>query len=49
MADHYGIPLNGYPGASGNNSPEQMMEGIVSTIFSKMENSILFAHIKVSD
>lgn len=47
MADHYGAPLNGYPGASENNSPEQMMEGIISTIFSEMEDSRLFAHIKV--
>lgn len=49
MADHYGAPLNGYPGASGNNGPEQMMEGIISTIFSEMEDSRLFAHIKVID
>ncbi|XP_014467574.1 PREDICTED: uncharacterized protein LOC106740753 isoform X2 [Dinoponera quadriceps] len=49
MADNYGAPLNGYPGASGNNSPEQMMEGIINTIFSEMEDSRLFAHIKDSD
>ncbi|EFN83345.1 X-linked retinitis pigmentosa GTPase regulator-like protein [Harpegnathos saltator] len=49
MADYCGAPLNGYPGASGNNSPEQMMEGIISTIFSEMEDSKLFAHIKDSD
>lgn len=47
MADNYGAPLNGYPGVSRNNSPEQMMEGIISTVFSEMENSRLFAHIKV--
>lgn len=47
MADNYGAPLNGYPGASKNNSPQQMMEGIVSTVFSEMEDSKLFAHIKV--
>lgn len=47
MADNYGAPLNGYPGVSGNNSPEQMMEGIISIIFSEMKDSRLFAHIKV--
>lgn len=47
MADNYGVPLNGYPGASKNNNPEQMMEGIVSTVFSEMEASRLFAHVKV--
>ncbi|EZA47730.1 X-linked retinitis pigmentosa GTPase regulator-like protein [Ooceraea biroi] len=49
MADNYGVPLNGYPGVSKNNSPEQMMEGIISTVFSEMEDSRLFAHIKDSD
>lgn len=47
MADNYGAPLNGYPDARRDNNPEQMMEGIVSTIFSEMEDSRLFAHIKV--
>lgn len=47
MADNYGAPLNGYPGTSRNNNPEQMMEGIVSTVFSEMEDSRLFAHVKV--
>lgn len=47
LADNYGAPLNGYPGAGKNNSPEQMMKGIVSTVLSEMENSRLFAHIKV--
>ncbi|XP_011686419.1 PREDICTED: uncharacterized protein LOC105449118 [Wasmannia auropunctata] len=49
MADNYGAPLNGYPGAGRNNNPEQMMEGIVNTIFSEMEDSRLFAHVKNSD
>ncbi|XP_050454237.1 uncharacterized protein LOC126852967 isoform X1 [Cataglyphis hispanica] len=49
MADNYGAPLNGYPGASRNNSPQQMMEGIISTVSSEMEDSKLFAHIKDSD
>lgn len=48
MADNYSVPLNGYPGTSRNNNPEQMMEGIVSTLLSEMENSKLFAHIKVT-
>lgn len=47
MADNYGAPLNGYPGANRNNNPEQMMEGIVSTILSEMEDFRLFAHVKV--
>jgi len=47
MADSYGAPLNGYPGANRNNNPEQMMEGIVSTIFSEMKDFRLFAHVKV--
>lgn len=47
MADNYGAPLNGYPNTSRNNNPEQMMEGIVSTVFSEMEDSRLFAHVKV--
>lgn len=47
MADHYGAPLNGHSGVNGNNNSEQMMEGIVNTVFSKMENFRLFAHIKV--
>ncbi|XP_029664536.1 uncharacterized protein LOC115236290 isoform X3 [Formica exsecta] len=49
MADNYGAPLNGYPGASRNNSSQQMMEGIISTVSSEMEHSKLFAHIKDSD
>lgn len=49
MADNYGAPLNGYPDARRDNNPEQMMEGIVSTIFSEMEDSRLFAHIKDCD
>ncbi|XP_036149418.1 uncharacterized protein LOC105829672 isoform X2 [Monomorium pharaonis] len=50
IADNYGAPLNGYPGASrNNNNPKQMMKGIVSTIFSETENSRLFAHIKDLD
>lgn len=47
MADNYGAPLNGYPGTSRNNSPQQMMEGIISTVSSEMEDSKLFVHIKV--
>jgi hypothetical protein len=47
IADTYGAPLNGYPGVNRNNSPEQMMEGIINTVFSEMEDSRLFAHIKV--
>lgn len=47
MADNYGAPLNGYPGASRNNSSQQMMEGIISTVSSEMEHSKPFAHIKV--
>ncbi|KAL0112102.1 hypothetical protein PUN28_013376 [Cardiocondyla obscurior] len=46
MADNYGIPLNGYPGTNTNNNPEQMMEGVVGTVFSEMEDFRLFAHIK---
>lgn len=47
MADNYGAPLIDYPSASRNNNPEQIMEGIVSTVFSEMEDSRLFAHVKV--
>jgi len=47
-ADSYGAPLNGYPGVNGNNNPEEMMEGTVNTILSEMEDSKLFAHIKVT-
>jgi len=47
MADNYGAPLNGYPGTSRNNSSQQMMEGIINTVSSEMEDSKLFAHIKV--
>jgi len=45
MADNYGAPLTEYP--SRNNNPEQIMEGIVNTVFSEMEDSRLFAHVKV--
>ncbi|XP_011864617.1 PREDICTED: uncharacterized protein LOC105560272 isoform X2 [Vollenhovia emeryi] len=50
MADNYGAPLNyGHPDTSGNNNTKRMMEGIVSTVLSEMEDSRLFAHIKNSD
>ncbi|KYN28946.1 X-linked retinitis pigmentosa GTPase regulator like protein [Trachymyrmex cornetzi] len=48
-ADSYGAPLNGYPGANGNNNPEEMMEGTVNTILSEIEDSKLFAHVKDPD
>lgn len=48
MADNYGAPLIEYPSStSRNNNPEQIMEGIVNTVFSEMEDSRLFAHVKV--
>ncbi|XP_011633715.1 uncharacterized protein LOC105424907 [Pogonomyrmex barbatus] len=49
MADNYGAPLNRHPSSSSRNNPKQMMEGIVNTIISQMEDSRLFAHIKDSE
>ncbi|KAG7209510.1 hypothetical protein KM043_015595 [Ampulex compressa] len=48
-ADHYGPPLTGYPGSSGNNTSKQMIEGILSTVSSKTHDSRSFIHIKDPD
>lgn len=49
MANNYGPPLTGYPGTSDNKTPEQMIEGIVSTLSSKYSDPRPFIHIKVMD
>ncbi|XP_034188520.2 RCC1 and BTB domain containing protein claret [Osmia lignaria lignaria] len=48
-ADHYGPPLTGYPGSSGNNTSKQMIEGIISTVSSNTHDSRSFVHIKDPD
>lgn len=48
IANNYGPPLTGYPGTSENRTPEQMIEGIVSTLSSKYSDPRPFIHIKVS-
>ncbi|CAK9809769.1 X-linked retinitis pigmentosa GTPase regulator homolog [Anthophora plagiata] len=48
-ADHYGPPLTGYPGSSGNNTSKQMMEGVVNTMTSNIHDSKSFVHIKDPD
>ncbi|XP_076231996.1 RCC1 and BTB domain containing protein claret [Calliopsis andreniformis] len=48
-ADHYGPPLTGYPGSSGNSTLKQMMEGVMSTISCGGHNSRSFVHIKDPD
>lgn len=47
-ADHYGPPLTGYPGSSGNNTSKQMIEGVISTVSSNTHDSRSFVHIKVN-
>lgn len=46
-ADHYGPPLTGYPGTSGNNTSKQMIEGVMSTVSFETPDSRSFVHIKV--
>ncbi|XP_076387306.1 RCC1 and BTB domain containing protein claret isoform X2 [Megachile rotundata] len=48
-ADHYGPPLTGYPGSSGNNTSKQMIEGVISTLSSDTHDSRSFVHIKDPD
>lgn len=48
MADQFGPPLTGYPGSSGNNTPKEMMEGVISTVSSNIHDSKSFVHIKVN-
>ena len=47
LAKNYGPPLIGYPGTSENKTPEQMMEGIISTLSDKYCDPRPFIHIKV--
>ena len=47
MAKYYGPPLTGYPGSSGNQTMEQMLEGMKSTLSSKQSDPRPFIHIKV--
>lgn len=47
-ADHYGPPLTGYPGSSGNSTLKQMIEGVISTVSSGAHDPRSFVHIKVS-
>ncbi|XP_015431451.1 PREDICTED: uncharacterized protein LOC107187791 [Dufourea novaeangliae] len=49
MADHYGPPLTGYPGTSGNNTSKQMIEGVMSTVSCETPDSRSFVHIKDPD
>ncbi|XP_071855799.1 RCC1 and BTB domain containing protein claret [Bombus fervidus] len=49
MADKFGPPLTGYPGSSGNNTPKEMMEGVISTVSSNIHDSKSFVHIKDPD
>ncbi|XP_043664622.1 uncharacterized protein LOC122627529 isoform X1 [Vespula pensylvanica] len=49
MADHYGIPLTGYPGSSRNNTSADMIEGIISTVSTENDTPRSFVHIKDSD
>ncbi|XP_012270806.1 uncharacterized protein LOC105694570 [Orussus abietinus] len=48
VANHYGPPLTGYPGSDGNETAEQMMEGVTSTI-SENSASRPFVHITDPD
>ncbi|XP_076160766.1 RCC1 and BTB domain containing protein claret isoform X2 [Ptiloglossa arizonensis] len=48
-ADHYGPPLTGYPGTSGNNTSKQMIEGVMSTVSFETPDSRSFVHIKDPD
>ncbi|XP_076673695.1 RCC1 and BTB domain containing protein claret [Andrena cerasifolii] len=48
-ADHYGPPLTGYPGSSGNNTLKQMIEGVISTVSFETHDSRSFVHIKDPD
>lgn len=47
VAKNYGSPLTGYPGTSENKTPEQMLEGILSTLSAKYYDPRPFIHIKV--
>ncbi|XP_031777146.1 uncharacterized protein LOC100677930 isoform X2 [Nasonia vitripennis] len=49
MAKNYGPPLTGYPGTSDNKTPEQMMDGIISTLSAKYYDPRPFIHIKDPD
>ncbi|XP_053987652.1 uncharacterized protein LOC128881032 [Hylaeus volcanicus] len=48
-ADHYGPPLTGYPGSSGNSTSKQMIEGVMSTVSFDAPDSRSFVHIKDPD
>ncbi|XP_043498025.1 uncharacterized protein LOC122521394 isoform X1 [Polistes fuscatus] len=49
MADHYGVPLTGYPGSSRNNTSAEMIDGIISTVSTENDTPRPFVHIKDSD
>lgn len=48
-AKHYGPPITGYPGSNGNKTPEQMLDGVISTISSDECDSRPFIHIKAPE
>ncbi|XP_058799619.1 uncharacterized protein LOC131669061 isoform X2 [Phymastichus coffea] len=49
ISNNYGPPLTGYPGTSENKTPEQMLEGILSTLSAKYYDPRPFIHIKDPD
>ncbi|XP_014210897.1 uncharacterized protein LOC106641130 [Copidosoma floridanum] len=49
MAKNYGPPLTGYPGTSENNTPQKMMDGIISTLSAKYNDPRPFIHLKDAD
>ncbi|KAJ8687906.1 hypothetical protein QAD02_023701, partial [Eretmocerus hayati] len=46
MVKKYGPPLTGFPGTSENKTPEQMMDGIISTLSAKNNDSRTYIHIQ---
>ncbi|KAK2577382.1 hypothetical protein KPH14_003497 [Odynerus spinipes] len=49
MADHYGVPLTGYPGSSRNNTSAEMIEGIIGTVSTENDTARPFVQIKDPD
>lgn len=47
IADHYGASLHKYSNSGRDETPGQIMEEIINTMYSQIEDSKLFAHIKV--
>ncbi|XP_046477721.1 uncharacterized protein ca [Neodiprion pinetum] len=48
-AKHYGPPFTGYPGSNGNKTPEQMIDGVISTISSEECDSRPFIQVQAPD